>query len=60
MEPMKNEQIVFRCSKNLKEQMKHMARTQDLVLSDYIRNACELVMKGTDHTNSSENNLDKI
>ncbi len=40
MEPMKNEQIVFRCSKNLKEQMKYMAKTESVSISDIIRHIC--------------------
>ena len=58
MEPMKNEQIVFRCSMNLKEQMKHEAKSQGVILSDYIRNACGVVMNGPDNTSGSENYLD--
>ena len=44
MEPMKSEQIVFRCSKNLKDQMKYVAKSQGLILSDCIRNACEVMI----------------
>jgi hypothetical protein len=37
----KSEQIVFRCSKNLKEQMKDIAKSENLSISDIIRHICD-------------------
>jgi|688.fasta_scaffold1813695_1 hypothetical protein len=48
MEPMKNEQIVFRFSKNLKEQMRKLANSRNVALSDLIRDACKKALSRYD------------
>jgi predicted DNA binding CopG/RHH family protein len=40
MEPMKTEQIVVRCSKDLKERVKNVANSENMSVSDYIRHIC--------------------